>query len=124
MTTTVQQREDEPISRLSLWFGVLAGPLAWTARFLIGYAFVGPACLLGTNLIIHAVTGVTAIVTIVAGVISWRNWQRARHGQQARGPGDRSLFMSIYGLLSNIFFVFLIFSEGSAAFFVDPCLSL
>ena len=40
--TTV--REAQPQRRIRLWFAIFAGPLTWSADFLLGYALTGHAC--------------------------------------------------------------------------------
>jgi hypothetical protein len=67
-------------------FGLIAGPLVWTAHFLTLYVFTAIACahgffdhqVLGTN-VVRLVGGAATLVAVIlildAGFVSWRRWR-------------------------------------------------
>lgn len=110
---------------LALWFGVLAGPLAWTVHLLLSYALLPVACSTGIGWVLHAVTLLTAGVTAWAGLVAYRRWQRHRDDPRDGVRGPRSgwrRFMALSGVaLSALFFV-VILLEGLPVAIVSPCL--
>src|SRR5687768_16423627 len=87
-----------------LWFGALAGPIAWSLRLLVAYALVGVWCATGLGILLDLVTLVAAAVTIVGGVVAYRNWRR-------EDVGDGGRILAVSGLLLSGMFLFTILME-------------
>lgn len=99
-------------------FGLIAGPLVWTAHFLTVYLFTAIACahgffdhqVLGTN-IVRLVGGAATLVAVVlildAAFVSWMRWRgRPADGQPEPLPphdssdlASRRRFIAYAGLL-------------------------
>ena len=108
---------------VSLWAGILAGPLAWLLSLQIGFMVVPWACVTGQQVAVHSVMLLCLLSVAAAGLVAWRNWHRAG----AEWPGEASgilpieRFMSIGGvLLSSIFFL-LIVAESVSALILGAC---
>lgn len=110
----------------SLWYGVLAAPLAWSAQELISYGAASFLCGLkqGASAAqqVHAlsppfvaITLLTLAVALSGAWIAVRNWRRLR--QAPRGTpmqlseihAERNAFLARCGLLSSLIFVLAFF---------------
>jgi hypothetical protein len=123
MNTSTERREP-PASRGALWFAFLGGPIAWSAHLLASYPLVSVACRLGTTAPLHLITAATAALAAAAGITGIVAYRRVRHGGPG-GIGDayaRARFMALSGLITGLFFTFVIFVEGLPPLLQDPCL--
>ena len=111
---------------LSLWFAVLAGPVAWMIGLNADYSLVRVACATGTMLPLHLVTLVTLLLAAAGGVVGWRGWRRG--GGEWPGEGgtvlERSRFMSALGLMASALFALAIVAQWLAKLFLDPCVGI
>jgi hypothetical protein len=69
----------------------------------------------------YLLSGAMALVALAAGIIAYRSWRRARRLASARGPGDRTSFMGVFGMLSSVLFFAAIVVESAALVQLDPC---
>jgi hypothetical protein len=116
-----QGHEDRPVGMAMLIFAMLAGPVAWSLRLMIAYPLVLLACNTGWEFLLYLVSGVTAAGAIAGGVVSRIVWRRARTQARARGPGNRSLFVGIFGMASSALFLVAILVESFAIVQLNPC---
>lgn len=125
MSATVERREP-PVSRLALWFGLLGGPVAWSAHLLASYPLVSVACRLGSAAPLHLITGATAAIAAAAAVTGAVAYRRLReHGNGRLGDAfARARFMALAGIMAGAFFAFVILVEGLPPLLHDPCLQL
>jgi hypothetical protein len=113
-----------PFSTLALWFGVLGGALAWTVHLLLSYALVAPACVVDNAWLLHAVTVGTLVPTALAGLVSYRAWQRHRADARSGVRGEESgwrRFMALAGLVLSVLFGLAIVLEGLPVAILSPC---
>jgi hypothetical protein len=106
-----------------LWFGLLAGPIAWSLHLLVSYALVSVVCATGLMILLHLVALVTALVALAAGVVAWRCWQAtgAREPASRRGRVSRRAWMAFSGVVLSGLFLLSILVGGAASFFLSPC---
>ena len=112
-----------PVSLAGLWFGILAGPVAW-ALHAIGSYFLAPiACRMETAMPLYTLTAAAVLVAVVAGVHSGINSQRIRAG--TRGDtgqrGERTGFMAMAGMFMSVMFLAIILVQAIPIFFLDAC---
>ena len=116
----------EPRGVASLWFAMLAGPIAWMIGLNADYSLVRVACAKGTMLPLHLVTLVSLGVALAGAAVAWREWRRT--GEEVPGEGgspvDRARFMSAVGIMTAVFFALVIIAQWTAKLFLDPCVSL
>lgn len=120
----------------SLWFGLLAGPIVWTIYFLLGYGLIESVCKLGllesrilglatVSTVIVGLTVLALLITLYAGFLAYRNWQRIKDdeldGSQSDRPEENSRFMALAGLLLSGLFSLTILLTGVPAFILPPC---
>ena len=107
------KRVDTVSTRRSLWFGLLAGPLAWTLHELLSYALVRLVCATNAGFVLHVVT-LGALALAAAGVYVAVRAYGARTSQEVR-------FVAAAGALVSGVFVFAILMEGIPNAVVSPC---
>lgn len=110
----------------SLWFAVLAGPLAWMLGLNTQYALVRVACAKQSMLPLHALSVATLLLALAGGLVAWREWSRAGRGwaDEGAGPIPRSRFMAGLGLLASALFSLAIVAQWVASFFFNPCMAI
>lgn len=121
--TMLQRQIAEPDSLFRLWFGLFGAPVAWALHIGISYPLVPFVCATGREWVLHAITVVTALIALAAGVLAWRSWRRLRETAQPSDdpPAGRRTFMAFYGMfISGLFFLVTV-AEGLPVFFLHPC---
>lgn len=111
--------------RGTLFFAVLAGPLAWTVELLTNYYFSSLACRRtlaafmlfghqGFSILIFGVEIATALLGLAAGLVAWRQWQQAAPPQTDAliGVNQRAPFMALSGMLLSGLFLLIILVSG------------
>jgi hypothetical protein len=112
------------------WFGVLAGPSAWSAQFIVSYnvtdtgacAPAGARFLAsgGFRPVVAVVSALAAAVTALALVVSYRCWKRLR-GQDPT-PGERASWLAVAGMMSNGLFLVMILGSFVPLAFFSRCI--
>jgi hypothetical protein len=107
----------------SLWAGILAGPLAALVQLQANYALVLWVCGTGQAWALHAVSLAALLVAAGAGLLSWRNWQRAGADWDDEGAGvlPRSRFMSAVGMFVSAHSALVVIAQWVAVFVYSAC---
>jgi len=115
--------EQESHNLVSLWTGILAGPIAWLLSLQIGFMAVPWACATGTHVAVHSILLLCLIPVVAAAFLAWRNWHRvgAEWPDEADGAIPINRFMAIGGMLLSSIFVLLIVAEIISAVMLGPC---
>ncbi|CAN5504807.1 hypothetical protein BH18ACT16_BH18ACT16_00830 [soil metagenome] len=116
-------------SRL-LWFGVLAGPVAWSLQILVGYNLEEIACnpgsqtqqLAGAEIEPVAVwlTLATGALALAGVLVSFNCWRRVRAAHDST-PGGRAEWMAWAGIVTSGLFSFWILLALFAPGFLAVC---
>ena len=107
---------------LPLWFGVLAGPLAWTAQLLLSYLLDALSCRGGlgdVRLLLHAVTLLTALVALWGIRVAWVRWRGAPTDLDP--PPGRVHAMGMAGVALGAIFLTAIVAGGIPSLVLPPC---
>ena len=106
-----------------LWFGILAGPLAFLLSLQISYMLVQPVCVTTYHLILHLVPVGALLLTASGGVSAWWSWQRTGHAASSKAEVvlPRSRFMASVGLLISVLFLVVIVAQWLPNFILTPC---
>ena len=113
-------------SGLSQWFGVVGPPLAMLTFQEVAYGLAPWACARGGpfgRVPMHAAMLLALGVSVWAGLVAWRNWQRAG-GEWPGDDGDpraRTRFLSALGVLGSAFFALIVVGQWVAVFVFHPC---
>jgi hypothetical protein len=109
----------------SLWAGVLGAPALWGLQLQIGYTLAPWACRHHKLWLHHLVTLLFLAGAVGCLMICWQERRRvpipAGVEDDKGGRPGRSHFLSILGILTCLMFVLVIFAQGLASFFIDPC---
>lgn len=108
---------------VALWFGLLAGPLAWFLHLNVSYSLVRLICLQGGRGLIEIAT-LTSLLLAAAGVwVALRSWRRIGRPEVTTGSGSfgRSRFMAAGGLGLSGFFFLVILVAWLPGLFLNPC---
>src|SRR4051812_42943577 len=107
----------------ALWFGVLAGPVAWLLQLQASYALVLWFCAKHESLPLHLATSTFLAIAIVGGLISLGQW-RSESVDEANGPEpifDRPRFMALLGMMTSSLFALIIIAQWIPVFVLNPC---
>jgi hypothetical protein len=106
-----------------LWFGILAGPLAFLLNLQLSYMLVQPVCVTAQHLVLHLVPIGALLLTAGGGVSAWRSWRRTGQVESSKAGGvlPRSRFMAGVGLLTSGLFLFVIVAQWLPNFILSPC---
>jgi hypothetical protein len=108
---------------VGLWFGVLAGPLAWAVHLGLSYLWETTRCVNGlsmADLFLHGTSLVTLLIVVAAGFIAWSifrdtaSWEDVPHTERVR-------FMALSGVLLNVAFGAVIVVGALPVFFLEHC---
>jgi hypothetical protein len=118
-------RPEPTVGRLTLWFGVLAPPLAWAVQLFLDYYLSSLACNPGFTwvrwfssstftVLIIVVTLLLALIALAAGIVSWRIWRRqgVEVQETVAGAAGRLPFMALGGMAMSGLFLLLIVLSG------------
>ncbi len=106
-----QPELSNPGSVFALWYGLLAGPIAFMMQMQLQFMLVPWTCSIGSQWWLHLVTIVALVFPISAGFIAWRMWTAAGMGSEDEQGGQigRTRAMGLAGIiLSGMFGVAMI----------------
>lgn len=130
----------------ALWFGIFAGPAAWSVQTLVNLSVASHGCYPRLEPLDSPVTSVRAIaftlsigaivVCLLALAVSSRSWSRSR-GEHHRATGKasahdpsttlmetgegRTRFMALCGVLTSATFLVLVLVHTAAVLWLVPC---
>jgi hypothetical protein len=110
-------------SALSLWTGILVGPLAWACDLALSYALVRGSCLPGREQMLHLVVLVSLAVIAAAATLSGRAFQQTAPDVDTHwwAPRQRAHFMATLGLMSSALFASAIVAGAIPLWVLDAC---
>lgn len=107
----------------ALWFGILAGPMAWATVHTVKYAAARWACA-KEHLGLLQLLNVGAFVVMVAAIaVSWAALQRIPHDETSDGAGPDGIarFMALLGLASSAFFAVIMLANAVPQWMLHAC---
>jgi hypothetical protein len=110
----------------ALWFGLLAGPLAWAALLQTNYVLSYVACEQRHTWMLHLSAAVALALTAAGALSSWRAAPaKAAEDSPSRDPADaavlRARFMATAGLVLCAWFALVILATEIPALLLHPC---
>jgi hypothetical protein len=113
----------------ALWFGVLAGPAAWSLQVVIGYGAEEIACSSGSQSdelvgipvesFIVAVNAALSAVTLAALIVSIRSLRLHRADDPT--TGSRATWMGVAGVMVSVLFLIVLMSGFAPMSFLSTC---
>lgn len=121
MVTEAESKRSGSPSVGRLWFGFLAGPIAWALHLNASYAAVPFLCGSRWSPVLHVFTALALGLAAAGFVSSVRSWQTAGKPSHARGGGieGRSSLLSIGGMATGAFFFLVILVQSTPNYFVE-----
>lgn len=132
----MEERRVNHVSLGGLWFGLIAGPVAWAMQELVGYGLAARACAAHAQGLVPLAPGLGVGEVIVSGMalglagsglatstLFWRRASRQQpHGEEGIDAGDeRNAFMALAGIIVGLFFLFGVFMNAAGYFLIPPC---
>lgn len=127
-TRSVEPNERARLTRwpglLSLTLGIVVGPIAVLVNEELIYVTNMWACGTGKQLAMHVVPIICLVVTIGAGVLSFRDWDRLGRGveDEAATVDSRSRFLALGGMAISSLSALLILAQWLAIFVFGACM--
>lgn len=118
-----RSQDSEQVGEAALWWGALAGPIAWSLHLLVSYALVQPACSRGLEVVLWVVSAVTLCLAAVGGVVAWRSWSTIGGGNDfsLRAVSGRRAFMAAFGVIACVLFAAGIILASVPLLFLGAC---
>ena len=118
-----EEEFSEPRGKLWLWLGLLTAPLVFLLHLEVNYALVTQLCQSTHKIAISLVTLAALLVSVVGGLIAWRNWQEAGRKLPGEGGGiiEPSRLMSAVGVFISLLFIVILIAQLIPQFIFDPC---
>ena len=109
---------------LTLTLGIVVGPIAVLVNEELIYVTNMWACGTGKQLAMHVVPIVCLMVTLGAGVLAWRDWDRVGRGveDEAATVDSRSRFLALGGMAISALSALLILAQWLAIFVFGACM--
>lgn len=106
---------------LTLWSGVLLGPLAWILHLTVSYGVATLACG-GGRLILVVTTLGTLAIAAAGGGIAWGVWREIGPGHETDGSIiGRSRFMGAGGVALSVLFAVVIAVQSIPPLLFTSC---
>jgi hypothetical protein len=111
----------------ALWFGVLAGPVAWAALLQTNYVLSYVACEQRQTWMLHLATALAIVVIAMGGLMAWRAMPRSgiHDGDLAETAETtavkRAHFMAVGGLILCAWFALVVFATFIPVLVLHPC---
>lgn len=123
-------RGSQRIPSLWLWLGAVGGPAAFALDRLAAILLVSEGCRTGgsrilgltpSQMLVVAITAVTASIAIAAGLVSWRIWRGTGRPEDETLVGNiaRVPFWALGGLFLSAIFLVAILETGVTALAVS-----
>jgi hypothetical protein len=118
-----QPELSNPGSLLALWYGVLAGPIAFMTQFQLKFMMVPWACAIGSQIWLDVVTVIALTFPITAGLLSWRMWIAAGPSLEDEQGGQvgRTRAMAICGLALSAMFALAMVAQMIPVWIIGAC---
>lgn len=126
--TVVEPNERARLTRwpglLSLTLGIVVGPIAVLVNEELIYVTNMWACGTGNQLAMHVVPIICLVVTLGAGFLAWRDWDRVGRGveDEAATIDSRSRFLALGGMAISALSALLILAQWLAIFVFGACM--
>lgn len=118
-----EERFHQPRALAALWYGLLAGAVAWKLQLVVNYAVVPYACWNRVEILNHAASLLTFSLALSGCWVAWRTWKQAgKDGDvEAGGIVGRSRFMAVGGLALSALFALMILGQWLPNLMLSPC---
>lgn len=108
---------------VTLWAGILAGPIVWLLSFQAKFTLAPWACEFNTKLALFLVTILALALVAGSGLLAWREWSELGKvwPGEAGGTLARSRIMAIGGVLLSAMFFLVIVAQSIPELILGAC---
>ncbi|HEY0458432.1 MAG TPA: hypothetical protein VGC97_04720 [Pyrinomonadaceae bacterium] len=123
MSADAKNEFSEKRGQFWLWVGLLLPPAAWAIQLQTVYLASEYGCKYMNFMPNHLASVFALLLSIIGGVIAWRNWIESGKQWEAKeaNPQSRSRFMAILGMMTAALFTLLIFAQWLPTLLGVPC---
>lgn len=109
-----------PQRNLLHWTGFVGGPVAWALQLQAVYAFT--PFVSEDRIILHVICFACLLLAVGSLLVAWRNWRGVGGWPSGSDEGvtARVRLMSVVGLMTGTFFVFVIVALWLAVLMLQP----
>jgi hypothetical protein len=126
-TPTKAEVEGYHQSNGPLWFGLLAGPIAWIIHLQTSYSLVIWVCKSGHEMALHILSLCCLLLAIGGALVAWAQFNACELTPAARSRDEgliaRSRFMALMGMMNSVLFALIIIAQGIPSFIISPCVN-
>jgi hypothetical protein len=110
-------------SPVTLWSGILAGPIAWALDLFVSYAVVKWTCLNHRHWVFNVFTASALAIVVAGAAMSGYALSRCANAEPTDGgmPVQRAKFMAILGLATCLLFALTIAAAAIPHWVLDAC---
>jgi hypothetical protein len=111
-TSELQENRPE-LPDVLLWLAALAGPLAWAATEMLGYALAPTACWSGRQFFLHLIPVATLLIAAAGAALARLRWRAEPSGSTETGDTrqSRRRFMALFGFWACLGFAVAILAQ-------------
>jgi hypothetical protein len=121
--TEAQQAERIPALEFEVWWGLIAGPLAWALNEGTDYALTQHACSTGHFYVLRVTSVVCILVALSGFALAFAVHRRLPRDPETEEelPRDRAYFLCIVGIAMSIAFAIIVISQVVPQWILSPC---
>jgi hypothetical protein len=118
-----QQAGRIPSSQFPVWWGLIAGPLAWGLNEGASYALTQHACSTGHFYVLRIVSVICLLLAFSGFALALGVRRRLPHDPQSEEqlPRDRAYFLAVTGIAMSLAFATIVVSQALAQTVLSPC---
>jgi hypothetical protein len=108
---------------ISLWGGIVGGPLISLVYLEISYALVPSACIAGNKHVLALITLAALLAASLTMAVAWRVWHAAgaTYDSASGGPLSRGRFMALSGLGLSALSILFVIASAIAIMVLGAC---
>ena len=121
--TEPQQSERVPAFELDVWWGLIAGPLAWGLNEGASYAITQHACSTGHFYLLRIIGAISVIMAMSGFLLAFAIHRRLPHNPETEEqlPRDRAYFMAFVGMAMSLAFALIVIAQALPQVVLSPC---
>ena len=118
-----QQAERIPAVQFDVWWGLIAGPLAWGLNEGASYATTQHACSTGHFYVLRIIAAACVVIALSGFVLAFAIHRRLPRdpATEEELPRDRAYFMAVVGMAMSLSFALIVLAQALPQAILSPC---
>lgn len=107
----------------TLWWCMVAGPVAWAADLGFSYVLTQHACSPGHHYVLHLITIVCFLLALTGAAAGYTEYNRLPREANDHGPRplDRAYFQVLFGIVFSVAFAIVVIAGAVPRWILSPC---